>query len=135
MSFSGIMEPSSASRAFYLAVLLRDFVVEMHGLHQREERSNAAKLLLPVFGVMGSVVKLTQNRDGQVQLGIGLYLRTHSGIPAQVGADDVGVEREAIHGSTRSQPSSISATKASASSPVMQPKEASKAACRSAVDR
>jgi hypothetical protein len=45
-----------------LTVALGDFVVVMDALDEREKGSDAGKLLLPVPGVIGSVVKLTQKR-------------------------------------------------------------------------
>ncbi len=80
-------------------------------------------------------IKLSQNRDGHGKPGVRLDLGSDRRIATQMRADVVGIQRKFVHGSMRSQPSSITRSNASASSFVMQPKEASKAACRSAEAR
>lgn len=113
------------------AVALGNLVVQMHGLREREKGADALELLFPVFRMIGSIEKLAHDRDGQVEPGVFLDSGTDFNIATQMGADDIGIQRESVHGSMRSQPSSMTRSKASASAAVMHPKDASKAACLS----
>jgi hypothetical protein len=99
----------------------------IYRLDQRKKRPYSAQLYISVLGVIRSAGKFADYRDGHVKPRVLLDLATHSRIATQMRANNIGIQGKSDHGSMLSQPASITRSNASASSFVMQPKEASNA--------